>query len=122
MVGPRTSDDRRHRDHVGSSNRAILGNLRRLSQCGPPIEIRIPVIPGFNADAQSLATLGELLGGLPHLVGVRLLPYHHARLKHERVGRPDTMPGVPLPDAATMARAADILRSHGLAVAGPAIV
>lgn len=116
------ADDTVHLAHTGSSNREILGNLRRLSTCGTPSEIRIPVVPGFNADARSMAALGELLGGLPNLVGVRLLPYHHARLKHEMVGRPDTMPGVPLPDAATMARAADILRSHGLAVSGPAIV
>lgn len=110
------ADDTVHRAHTGCSNRELLDNLRRLSACGTPVEIRLPVIPGFNADPASLAALGELLSELPHLLGVRLLPYHHARLKHEMVGRSDLMADVPLPDAATMARAADILRHHGLTV------
>lgn len=80
-----------------------------------PIEIRIPTIPDFNADERSMAAMGKLLSGLPDTVGVRLLPYHLARSKYEKVGRPDTMPHVPPPDAATMARAAAILRQCGLA-------
>jgi glycyl-radical enzyme activating protein len=108
------TDERLHREHTGSLNRRILGNLRRLSECGVPIEIRVPAIPGFNADAQSMAAIGELLRGMPNLVGVRLLPYHPARLKYEAIGRPDTMPHGPTPDAATMAGAAAVLRQCGL--------
>jgi pyruvate formate lyase activating enzyme len=108
------TDDRLHREHTGSSCRPILDNLRRLSECGVPIEIRIPTIPGFNADEQSMAAMGDLLAGLPNVVGVRLLPYHLARSKYEKVGRPDTMPHVPPPDAATMDAAAAILRDCGL--------
>jgi glycyl-radical enzyme activating protein len=108
------TDDRLHCEHTGSPSRRILDNLRRLSDCGVPIEIRIPTIPGFNADERSMAAIGELLSGLPNIVGVRLLPYHLARSKYEKIGRPDTMPHVPPPDAATMAAAAAILRQCGL--------
>lgn len=108
------TDDRLHREHTGSSNRGVLNNLKRLSECGVPIEIRIPTIPGFNADEKSMAAMGEWLSGLSHIVGVRLLPYHLARSKYETVGRPDTMPDVLPPDAAAMAGAAAILQGYGL--------
>ena len=51
-------DDRLHREHVGRSNRQILENLERLTECGVPVEIRIPVIPGFNDDPQSVEAIG----------------------------------------------------------------
>ena len=108
------TDDRLHREHTGSSNRELLDNLKRLSECGVPIEIRIPTIPGFNADERSMAAMGEWLSGLPYIVGVRLLPYHLARSKYETVGRPDTMPDVPPPAAAAMADAVAILQGYGL--------
>ena len=111
------TDDRLHHGHTGGSSRAILDNLRRLSERGVPIEIRIPTIPGFNADEQSMTAIGKLLSKLPNIVGVRLLPYHLARSKYEAVGRPDTMPRVPPPDAAAMADAASILRQCGLEIA-----
>jgi glycyl-radical enzyme activating protein len=111
------TDDQLHGEHTGSSNRAVLDNLKRLSEGDVPIEIRIPTIPGFNADEASMTAMGKLLAGLPNITRVRLLPYHLARSKYATVGRPDTMPEVALPDAAAMAGAAAILRSYGLDVA-----
>ncbi len=109
-------DEQQHREQVGSSNIMLLENLARLSRMGTPIEIRIPLIPGFNDDRDTLEAIGRLLLALPHLVGVRLLPYHLARQKYQTVGRPDTMPDVALPGPEQVATAADILRRHGLTV------
>lgn len=108
------TDDRLHQEHTGGPARMILENLKRLSACGVPIEIRIPTIPGFNADERSMAAMGKLLSGLANIAGVRLLPYHLARSKYETVGHADTMPVVPLPDAAVIANCAEILRQAGL--------
>jgi len=108
------TDDARHREHTGSPARGLLANLRRLSECGVPVEVRVPVIPGFNADEDSMAAIGEALRGLPNVLGTRLLPYHLARSKYETVGRPDTMPDVVPPDAAVLARLAAVLdRARG---------
>ncbi len=85
-------DNASHREHTGGSNRQIVENLRRLSQVGRPIEIRVPVIPGFNDDPASAQAIDEFLRGLPNLIGVRRLPYHPARSKYEALGLPDTMP------------------------------
>lgn len=108
------ADDALHREHTGAPNAAILDNLRRLSRCNVPIEIRIPTVPGFNADEASMQAMGGFLADLPNITGVRLLPYHLARSKYEAVGHPDTMPDVAPPDTAAMQRLAEVLQRFGL--------
>ena len=110
------TDDGLHREHTGSSNRQILDNLKRLSERGVPIEVRIPIIPGFNVEKGSVAATGKLLGGLTNIVGVRLMSYHPARLKYEAVGHPDTMPHVLVPTTEQMRFAAVLLTKFGLNV------
>ena len=108
-------DDHQHRECTGASNRLALENLRRLSSCGVPIEIRIPLIPGSNDADRDLQAAGEFLHGLANITRVQLLPYNGlARSKYEAIGRPDTMPDAPTPDATAMARAAAVLRRSGL--------
>ena len=108
-------DERRHRECTGFPNGQALENLRRLSSRGVPIEVRIPLIPGINDADSDLQAVGEFLRGLTNVTAVRLLPYNGlARSKYEAIGRADTMPDVPTPDAATMARAAAALRRCGL--------
>ncbi len=107
-----------HMAHTGGSTQATLRNLQRLSECNVPIEVRIPLIPGFNADVESIFAIGGFLCGLRNITGVRLLPYHLARQKYEVVGRPDSMPDVLPPDAGLMASLADVLRDRGLRVVG----
>ncbi len=107
-----------HMAHTGGSSEGIVRNLQRLSDCDLPIEVRIPLIPGFNADVRSISEMGEFLRGLPNITGVRLLPYHLARRKYDIVGRRDTMPDVAPPDDATMAACAEVLSRHGLQVVG----
>ena len=62
---------------------------------------------------------GEFLSGITSLTCVRLLPYHaFARSKYLALGRSDTMPQVDPPSPERMHRAAEILASHRLKVAG----
>ena len=110
------TDEETHRTHVGASNSGIIENLTRLCARDVPIEIRIPTIPGFNADEASITAMGRLLSGLPNIVGVRLLPYHLAHSKYEAFGRPDTMPQVPMPTQEQMDALAACLREFGLPV------
>jgi pyruvate formate lyase activating enzyme len=110
-------DDARHREGTGASNRLVLENLRRLAEAGKDYEIRLPLIPDFNDGAENLRATGEFLRSLARPGAVRLLSYHsYARSKFTAIGRPDTMPAVPAPDAAALARAAGILRETGVAV------
>lgn len=110
-------DDTLHRSYVGSSNKMILDNLRRLSQCKAAIEVRIPMIPGFNLGHESLDAFGEMLSGLAGIKSVQLLAYNDlARAKYKALGIPDTMPQVSTPSAEEMNAASARLREFGLTV------
>ena len=51
--------DEGHIRCTGRSNRLILENLRFLSDAGAKIEIRIPLVPGYNDDAETLDGIGQ---------------------------------------------------------------
>ena len=80
-----------HREGTGVSNKAILCNLRLLSErCGGKLLIRIPLIPGFNARDEEIEKIAALLGGIDHR-GVELLPYHQmSEHKYEALNIPFT--------------------------------
>ena len=110
-------DPERHRRCTGVSNERILENLRRLSDTGKEIEIRMPLVPGFNDEEENLEAAGRFLAGLKPLRGVRILPYHSfGRSKYHAVGHPDTMPDVAPPSSEQLAHAGDILRKHRIRV------
>ena len=68
--------DALHTKGTGVSNRIILQNLQRLSSnSSSEIIVRIPIIPGFNADKEELALVADFLKPL-RLRAVELLPYH----------------------------------------------
>ena len=49
---------------TGSDNRLILENLRRLDECGIPLELRMPLMTGWNDTEDDLRKAGALLGSL----------------------------------------------------------
>ena len=102
---------------TGVSNRLILENLRFLSDAGARIEIRMPLVPGYNDDAETLGGIGRFLTNI-RVTKMRLLPYHnYARSKYEAIGRENTLPDVPLPDRAHMENCIALLRGYGIPVA-----
>ncbi len=114
-------DSARHRALTGQGNELILDNLRRLSEAGARIEIRLPLVPGCNDDPATLAGIGRLLGGL-RIEKMRVLPYHAlARSKYQALGMPDTMPDASSPTDDDLNAAAAILQALGVpAVSGRA--
>ena len=112
-------DSAAHRALTGAGNERILDNLRRLSDAGARIEIRMPLVPGANDGMDTLERIGALLDDL-NVETMRVLPYHAlARSKYAALGKPDTMPDVPSPDDGQIARAVTALRAHGVnAVSG----
>ncbi len=107
-------DSDAHRALTGAGSERILDNLRRLSDANARIEIRMPLVPKANDDADVLERIGALLGSL-HIETMRVLPYHSlARSKYAALRLPDTMPDVPSPDDEQIARAVNILRAHGV--------
>lgn len=79
-----------HRQVTGIGNELILANLRQLAAHHAPLIVRIPLIPGFNADPASLHALATFIAELGAAVQrVDLLPYHTlGKAKYRALGRP----------------------------------
>jgi len=69
-------DSDTHERFTGVGNGLILDNLRRLSEAGNKIIIRIPVIPGFNDEQPNIEASGKLVASLQNVVRIDLLPYN----------------------------------------------
>jgi pyruvate formate lyase activating enzyme len=81
-------DPTRHRRYTGVGNRRILANLRRLSELGHRIVLRMPVVPGITDDPENVQAVRALAAGLPQLARVELLPYHRTGVgKYLRLDR-----------------------------------
>lgn len=110
-------DDARHRRLTGVSNRQILRNLRRLSELGQRIIVRVPVIPGVNDDPRDLQALIDFTAALPHLERVDLLPFHPtAAGKYERLGRANPLLDLKSPSAGYMEELAGAFQQRDLLV------
>ena len=68
-------DSERHRTGTGVPNKRILSNLRLLVETGACVQVRIPVIPGFNDSRQDAEAFADTLMSLG-VRDIRLLPFH----------------------------------------------
>ena len=84
-------DEQVHIACTGASNREILENLTRLATLGANMEIRVPVVPGYNAD--ELPAIRALAASLKTKPALTLLPYHsYAGSKYRALGMKNTLP------------------------------
>jgi pyruvate formate lyase activating enzyme len=112
-------DSALHRSFTGAGNELILDNLRLLAASGVPIVVRVPLIPGFNATAESVHAIGGFVAELPGAVErVDLLPYHAlGRAKYAALARPYLREGAAPLTENEVDELADVLRGMGFAVA-----
>ena len=77
-----------HRKYTGMDNRLILENLPRVAALGVPLVVRIPVVPGFNGDDGTLASMFRWLRENVPDAALELLPYHRfGEEKYRQLGR-----------------------------------
>jgi pyruvate formate lyase activating enzyme len=109
-----------HKRYAGASNQLIINNLRRLNDCGVPIEIRMPIIPTINDSKETIESTARFLGSLNNITTVRLLPYHRlAGSKYVSLGRENTMPDVASPSYRQLQQIAQWMNQYGLKVIIP---
>lgn len=108
-------DERRHRRHTGASNATILANLEALSRVHAAIWLRVPVIPGVNDDPENLNATAVLAARLPSVRRVTLLPYHRMGAdKLRRLGRPEALDPIAVPDRVRMEQLAASFAAAGV--------
>lgn len=81
-------DNDKHLEYVGVDNGQILENLKAVPAPGPELYIRIPVIPGVNANIKEMEAIRDvLISTAAPVKRVDLLPYHKlGRHKYESLG------------------------------------
>jgi pyruvate formate lyase activating enzyme len=110
-------DDQVHKKFTGVSNRLILSNLRRLSELGHNIILRIPLIPGVNDRPETMAAIGGFAVSLPHLIGLDILPYHQAGVeKYRRLEKEYVLSGIMPPSIEKLESIAEVLKDFSLNV------
>lgn len=97
---------------TGKDNELILSNLQFLSQNGCKIEIRYPLVMGYN-DGEC-EKIGRFLQGLDGVSKIKVLKYHaFAKSKYDALNFANTLPDTVTTDE-DMENAVKILRSFGL--------
>ena len=101
-----------HERLTGADNRLILQNLEALSKAGAEVNLRVPVVPGANADEAAMRLLAEYAFKACGNVDVNLLPYHRVGGdKAERLGRDQAV--FEPPTSAEMEKLEAIFRGAG---------
>ncbi len=83
-------DPEAHKQATAADNRAILGNFAAIVERAGPSRVipRVPLVPGFNVDPDSISALVSFLGQKGYKGEVHLMPYHgFARGKYRMLDR-----------------------------------
>lgn len=77
----------RHKKWTGVDNSLIIDNIRKLSQIGKNIIVRVPLIPGVNDDEEEFVKIVEFVKSLKSIKVMHILPFHQmGSLKYELLG------------------------------------
>lgn len=82
------TNEEKHKEFTGVSNKKILENLDALYAQGANIVLRCPIIPGLNDTEEHFQGIAMRSSQMERLKGVELMPYHRFGVaKDVRIGR-----------------------------------
>ena len=117
MMDIKLLDSGRHRQATGAPNSRILSNALALAECGRPLIVRTPVIPGVNDSPADIAAIADFCSQLPGLVYYELLAFHPmATAKYEALGLAYDARDLAAPSRERMDALADVARHFGITV------
>ena len=103
-----------HKRCTGMDNRLILDNLQFIAESGCRIEIRYPLVTGYN-DGECEA-IASLVSRTPCIEGVKVLKYHKlSGSRYKALGMENTLPDTVTTDQ-DVARAREMLLAYGVRV------
>ena len=108
-------DTSTHQRLTAQDNEQIHANLRALCAAGPPLDVRMPVVPDTNTDDANVAATARFLAELD-VRQLTLLPYNHlweAKLPRLRTARRPL--GLTPPEPAFYAELSARFAAHGVA-------
>lgn len=90
-------DDQIHKEYTGTGNRQILKNIKRITESGRPVVLRIPVIPNVNDSIAQIRQVGQfIVAELNHQIcQVQMLRFRRlGEEKYKSLGLPYQMADV----------------------------
>lgn len=106
----------KHIKGTGVSNIRILENLNRLSKAGTRIWIRVPIIPGFNDNANDMEEVAVLVQELANIELIELMPFHRlGKAKYESLGLEYACKDYEMPSSEHMSQLVKVFTDRGLA-------
>jgi pyruvate formate lyase activating enzyme len=109
-------DPAKHLALTGAGSTQLQQNAAQLVERGAKVEFRVPVVPGFNDDAENHERVAAFLAG-HGATSVRLVPYQRMYLeKYVRLGLVARCAGVESPSAALLETVSRRFRARGLTV------
>lgn len=109
-------NNEKHKKFMGVENVAILENLKRLSDIGANIIIRMPLITGVNDDDEHIDGIIKFLSDIS-VIQVNLLPYHKMGMdKYGRLHREYKLTGMEKPSDEWMKKTKEKFEKFGFKV------
>ncbi|MGN0465621.1 MAG: glycyl-radical enzyme activating protein [Lachnospiraceae bacterium] len=103
-----------HKQFTGVDNIKILENAIYISKIAKEMIVRVPIIPGFNADKNTIAAIAEFATHMNNIKQIHLLPYHDLGAnKYGMMGQEYELQGVKTPDEEFMEELKAIIEEKG---------
>jgi len=110
-------DNEIHERFASVGNKLILDNIRRLSEAGKEIVIRVPVIPGFNDEKANIEATGKFTASLQGVSRIDILPFNRGgKEKSARLTTESKPMQIETPDEEEMNSIAKELSKYGVEV------
>lgn len=109
-------DNEKHIKYIGSGNINILENLKKLSDKGCRIFVRMPIVAGVNDDAYHIDSAIEFLSHI-NAEQVNLLPYHKMGMdKYRRLKMTYKLSGNEKPSDIVMEEISNKFKKSGIKI------
>lgn len=109
-------NNEKHKKYMGVGNKLILENLKKLSDRGCNIFVRMPIIAGINDDDENINESINFISNL-NILQVNLLPYHKMGMdKYKRLTMEYKLSGMEKPSDEKIAEIVEKFRKVGIKV------
>ncbi len=104
-----------HEKYTGLANKVVLTNALTIAKLAKKVSVRVPLIPDFNADEQSIKAIATFATHMDNVTRLHLLPYHNfGQNKYTLLGKEYYCDGFKTPSSDDVNKYKNIVESLGI--------